>query len=103
MLFTREMAHKLVFALHRYFAENRATRWQIALLMLFFMCLWWFKGVLAGLVAAFFVYLLTPDGPTRGWPALFAFVGIAFAIGLFGTVKSWQLYRARVAQIGTTQ
>ena len=102
MFFLREFAHKLVLFLHRYFSENRATRWQVAILMLFFTCLWWFKGVLAGVVGAFFVYLLTPEGPERGWPALFAFVGIALMIGLFGTVKSWQLYKNKVAEIGST-
>ena len=102
MFFLREAAHKLVFYLHRHFSENRATQWHIALLMLFFMCLWWIKGVLAGLVGAFFVYWVTPDGPQRGWPALFAFVGIALTFGLFGTVKSWQLYKAKVAEIAST-
>ena len=99
----RDIVHKLVFYLHKHFSENRASKWQIALLMLFFTCLWWFKGVLAGLVTAFFVYLVTPDGPDRGWPAFYAFVGIALAIGLFGTVKSWQLYKAKVAEIATAQ
>ena len=101
MFFIRNFAYKLVSSLHRQFADNRAKRWQIALLMLFFTCLWWFKGVLAGLVGAFFVYMVTPDGPTRGWPAVFAFVGIAFAIGLFGTINSWQLYKSKVAESTT--
>ena len=99
MFFLREFAHKLILYLHQHFSENRATQWQIALLMLFFMCLWWFKGVLAGIVCAFFVYLVTPDGPERGSPALFAFLGIALTIGLFGTIKSWQLYKTKVAEI----
>ena len=101
MFLFRDIVYKLISYLHRHFSENRAKRWHVALLMLFFMCLWWFKGVLAGLVGAFFVYVLTPDGPTRGWPALFAFIGIAIAIGLFGTFKSWQLYRSKVAEIAT--
>ena len=101
MFFFRDIAYKLVSNLHRHFSENRAKRWQIALLMLFFMCLWWFKAVLAGLVGAFLVYVLTPDGPARGWPALFTFVGIALAIGFFGTIKSWQLYKSKVAGAAT--
>ena len=99
MYFLRAAAYKLVLFLYRHFSEGRAREWQVALLMLFFVCLWWFMGVLAGIVSAFFVYLVTPDGPDRGWPALYAFVGIALATGLFGTVKSWQLYRAKVAEI----
>ena len=67
--------------------------------MLFFVCLWWLMGVSAGIVTAFFVFFVTPDGPDRAWPAFYAFVGIVLATGLFGTVKSWRLYRAKVAEI----
>ena len=95
----RTVSYKLVLFLHRHFSGTRVRKWQVALLMMFFVCLWWFMGVLAGIVCAFFVYLVTPDGPGRDWPALYAFLGIAFATGLFGTVKSWHLYRAKVAEI----
>ena len=96
----RALSYRLVLFLYQHFSGTRVRKWQVALLMLFFMFLWWFMGVLAGVVSAFFIYLVTPDGPERGWPALYAFLGIALATGLFGTVKSWQLYRAKIAEIG---
>ena len=99
MSFLRGIVHRVFFWLHRHFSENRASRWQVALLMVFFVCLCWFKGVLAGLVAAFFVFYATPDGPSRAWPAAITFFGIVFAFGIFGTVKAWQMYKAKVAEI----
>ncbi len=94
----RSTIHRILKRLHRHFAENRATRIQTALLALFFCLLAWTAGVLGGSVAAFFVYALTPDGPTRDWPAVLTFAGVTLLCGTFGIVKSLQMYRNRISE-----
>jgi Flp pilus assembly protein protease CpaA len=93
----KTVIHRILYRLQRHFAENRATRIQTALLALFFCLLAWIAGVLGGSVAAFFVYTLTPDGPTRDWPAVLTFAAVTTLFGAFGIAKSLQMYRNRIS------
>ncbi len=78
--------------------QQRDARIQTALLALFFCLLTWTAGVLGGSVAAFYVYSVTPDGPTRDWPAVLAFLVVTLACGVFGVLRSLKMYRSRVAE-----
>lgn len=64
---------------------------------MFLALLWWIIGVLAGSVAAFLVYFITPDSPDRAWPAALTLIMIALGSGIFGSFKSWQLYNKKVS------
>lgn len=77
------------------------SRIQYALLAVFFALLWWIVGVLSGSVAAFFVYLFSPDSSGHDWPAVIAFVVISLGFGIFGMFRSWQLYTRKIAELTT--
>ncbi|MDJ0698613.1 MAG: hypothetical protein QNJ07_02050 [Woeseiaceae bacterium] len=78
--------------------QGRDARIQTALLALFFCLLTWTAGVLGGSVAAFYVYSVTRDDPTRDWPAVLTFVVVTLAFGAFGVLRSLKMYRSRVAE-----
>ena len=81
-------------------ADGQPSKIFLWILLLFFIFLWWFKGVMLGVVTAFFVYLVTPEGPERGWPALYSFIGVTFVVGFGGTVVAWRAFRAKLAAMG---
>ena len=68
-------------------------RIQTALLAIFLALLWWIIGVLAGSVAAFFVYLLSSNN--ADWPAAVVLLSIALLCGIGGSIKSFRLYRKK--------
>lgn len=56
-------------------------------------------GILGGAVVAFFVVFITPDGPGRGWPAVYTLVGITLAVGVMGSLQAWRMYRDKAAAL----
>ena len=98
----RYILYRLLYRLREHFDENQATRIQIGLLALFYAGLWWGIGVLAGCVLAFFVFVVTPNGPERSWPAVYVLFGTIGLCGIFGTYLSWKTYICKMSDLEDT-